>query len=137
VILEMLAGAFVGVACRGIYDLFRKRSVPVYRSEGSEAEKPKEGPYRTASSLPFTPNVTAPGTAKKKSGPPERCTGYVRAQEILFNDCMSNRSDACRDGRCVFHCRQMCGCEARGAAEASGGSVVPFPGASSGPKGRG
>lgn len=43
-----------------------------------------------------------------------RCTGYRfghGAVNIMKDDCTALRSALCEDGRCTYHCGQMCKCQ--------------------------
>lgn len=38
------------------------------------------------------------------------CSGYVRHFGHAAHDCTALRSHVCVDGRCSYHCAQMCKC---------------------------
>lgn len=42
------------------------------------------------------------------------CTGYqgLNYPHAIQKDCRSNRSPTCLDGRCTYHCANMCKCDA-------------------------
>lgn len=43
-----------------------------------------------------------------------QCSGYRfghGAVNIMRDDCTALRSPLCEDGRCTYHCRQMCKCQ--------------------------
>jgi hypothetical protein len=41
------------------------------------------------------------------------CTGYVSTHNVgVRDDCKSRRNPTCIDGRCSYHCKQMCKCDA-------------------------
>lgn len=44
----------------------------------------------------------------------ETCSGYQDANDYagMKNDCRGLRNVTCGDGRCTYHCRKMCKCEA-------------------------
>ncbi len=49
------------------------------------------------------------------------CTGYNASEAgnlkyyKTFTDCVALRSPTCLDGRCTYHCRDMCNCDGTGA----------------------
>lgn len=43
----------------------------------------------------------------------KRCTGYRLGRGAInkmMDDCTALRSEDCKDGRCTYHCEQMCRC---------------------------
>ena len=43
--------------------------------------------------------------------PPDHCVGYRRDHSTsMQQDCKALRSPTCIDGRCSFHCKDMCKC---------------------------
>jgi hypothetical protein len=55
-------------------------------------------------------------TARRTSTPDtdeKRCTGYRFGRGVvskMHDDCTALRSADCKDGRCTYHCEQMCKC---------------------------
>lgn len=52
---------------------------------------------------------------KTLSSDEKRCTGYHFGRGVvseMLDDCTALRSPDCKDGRCSYHCDQMCRCTA-------------------------
>jgi hypothetical protein len=62
--------------------------------------------------------------SRKESRKEEVCAGYQGANVYadMKHDCRALRSPLCGDGRCAFHCRAMCKCEASNEPEFIGRS---------------
>ena len=47
---------------------------------------------------------------------PKKCSSYKQPHGTILHDCGALRSHVCLDGRCSFHCNQMCKCASPGVA---------------------
>ena len=51
-------------------------------------------------------------STRRRMAPEPRCTGYRDYLARIQTDCRSLRSPTCMDGRCTFHCHELCKCDA-------------------------
>jgi hypothetical protein len=54
-------------------------------------------------------------TPPKQETEEKQCTGYRFGRGVvhkMMDDCTALRSSDCKDGRCTYHCDQMCRCTA-------------------------